>query len=455
MKSGRFNYWRRFWRIAPAYLRSVARREWQLVFLSLVGLAPGVAALTAWLHLAILVQTQPYPAALRGWLLPAPLLDLLGPQGVLVGAGVVTLLIGCIGLTNAHLASIEHRLGELGLLLNLGLSRAEMLALLLLEVFATGLLGSGVGILLGLGLSQLTWPAAHTYFGLDHAYAVQNVAILTGLGVGMLAALLFMGFLALTATLALPGLALHTRPSTQPADAWLAWRSSFWATSLLGTLYTGVLVLAAGLPILPLSTTLILTALAVCLSGLLTGGGWLLTRLYQSLPNPETMPLWTLAVQGLLRHPNHTAGMTLALTTGSYAVGLAALAWLDGAAALGFSAWVAGMVLVAGAGLVLTGASLAALERRREFGLLMALGARSSRVWRLILLEYAIVAIGGGSLGALMALGNWVLSAGRGNWWLALGIILADLLGAITSAWVGAAPVLWLVTRRTPAKVLR
>src|SRR5438045_1854479 len=106
------NRWRRFWRIAPTYLYSVARREWQLAVLVLGGLAPGVAALTAWLHLALLVQTQPYPKLLHGWLLPAPLLELLGPQGVLVGAGVVTLLIGCIGLSNAHLASIERRLGE-------------------------------------------------------------------------------------------------------------------------------------------------------------------------------------------------------------------------------------------------------------------------------------------------------------------------------------------------------
>ncbi len=41
MRLGTLTRWHRFWRIAPAYLRSVARREWQLVFLSLVGLAPG------------------------------------------------------------------------------------------------------------------------------------------------------------------------------------------------------------------------------------------------------------------------------------------------------------------------------------------------------------------------------------------------------------------------------
>ncbi|MDQ3249342.1 MAG: hypothetical protein M3Q45_09060, partial [Chloroflexota bacterium] len=275
-------------------------------------------------------------------------------------------------------------------------------------------------------------------------------ALFTGVGVGLLAALLFMGFSALMVTLELPGLTLRNNQRTDLLTTWQAWR-----TSLLGTGFAGLLTLAASMPLLPPATTLILTGLAVGLSGLLSGGGWLLTQLYWRLPKPTSTPLWTLALQGLARHPRHTAGMTLALTTGSYAVGLAALAWLDGAAALGFSAWVAGMVLLAGASLVLTGAALAALERRHEFGLLMALGARASRVWRLILLEYAIVAVGGGSLGALLALSNWVLSAGRGNAWWAVGIVLVDLAGAITSAWLGAAPVLWLVTRRSAGESLR
>jgi hypothetical protein len=233
-------------------------------------------------------------------------------------------------------------------------------------------------------------------------------------------------------------------------DAWQERR-----TTITGTLFAGLLALVASLPVLNSQATLVLTALALGLSAGLSIGGWLLTRLYWRLPKPADTPLWALAVQGLARHPRHTAGMTLALTTGSYSVGLAALTWLDGLADSAFPFWVAGMVLVAGASLVLTAASLAALERRREYGLLMALGARASRVWRLILLEYGIVAVGGGSLGALMALGNWALSRGRGEWWLAIGIVLADLLGALLSAWAGAAPVLWLVTRRSPATVLR
>ncbi len=105
-------------------------------------------------------------------------------------------------------------------------------------------------------------------------------------------------------------------------------------------------------------------------------------------------------------------------------------------------------MLTAGAGLVLTAAALAAWERRQEYALLVALGARPGRVRRLILLEYAIVALGAGSLGGIMALVNWAGSSGRGNGWLAVGIILADLLGALLSAWVGAGPVWWRVGRK-------
>jgi predicted lysophospholipase L1 biosynthesis ABC-type transport system permease subunit len=442
--------WHRFWRIAPAYLYTAAQHEWQLAVLALVGLAPGVAAVTAWLHLAQSVGTQVDAEALRGWLLPWPLLEALGPQGVLAGAGVVTLLVGCLGLANVYLASVERRVGELALLIGLGLKRTEAALLLLLEVLAIGLLGSGVGLLLGLFLLQVSWPSARAYFQIVEPLTVDSTLVLISLVEGLLAALLFMGLSALVVVFELPSLALRGRRHSELLSAWQEWR-----TTITGTLFAGLLALLASLAVLDGEALVVLTVLGIGLSALLSLGGWLLTRLYWQLPKPPETPLWALAVQGLARHPRHTAGLTLALTTGSYSVGLAALSWLDNAAGSAFPFWVAGMVLFAGASLVLTAASLAALERRREYALLMALGARASRVWRMILLEYAIVALGGGALGATMALANWAFSHGRGEWWLALAIVFTDLLGALASAWLGAAPVLWLVTRRSPAVVLR
>jgi predicted lysophospholipase L1 biosynthesis ABC-type transport system permease subunit len=442
--------WRRFWRITPAYLHSTARREWQLAVLGFVALAPGVATVTAWSTLAWQIGSQPAVHALRTWLLPAVLLEALGPQGVLLGAGVVTLLVGCLGLANVYLASVERRTGELGLLVALGLSRREIAALLLLEVLSIGLLGSGVGLVLGLALAWLSGPSAWAYFALPTIYTVPPITLVSSLFEGLLAAMLFMGLSAVVVVFELPGLALRGPKPAELLNGWQAWR-----TTITGVLFAALLAMAAGWAILTPAATLVLIGLTIGLSAMLSLGSWLFTLLYWRLPKPAWTPLWALAVQGLTRHPRHTAGITLALTAGSYSVGLAALSWLDGLATSAFPFWVAAMVLVAGASLVLSAASLAALERRREYGLLLALGARRHRLWQLILLEYGIVAVSAGTLGALLAVSNWAFSNGRGGWGLALAIALADLVGALVSAWVGAAPVLWLVTRRSPAVSLR
>ncbi len=435
-------------RIAPHYLRTVIRREWQLALLAVVGLAPGVAALLAWLNIAVHVREQAVLRLLSGWLLPPWLLATLGVSGVLTGAGMVTLLIGCLGLTNAYLASLERRAPELALLQSLGLSYRHLLLLLSLEALAAGLLGSGVGLLFGWGLSRLAWPAAAAYFGLVGAHTLTATALWAAFCAGVGAALLFM----------------HTAVRlTQPrnVDPARARQSMIYAvqqnnrSALAGALYAGLLTWGVGFLILPPVAALTLGALAEFLAVLLTLGGWLLTWLYQRLPRATRWPLWSLAIQGLAHHPNQTAGMTLALTTGSYAVGMAALSWLASDGQAHFPFWVAGLVLVAGATLVFTVAALAAWERRKTVGMLLALGAHRRHAGQLILLEYTIVALGGGTLGTLMAFATWLMAGPPDHRWAALGLILVDLVGALLSAWIGAAPVLWLVTRRPIGQSVR
>ncbi len=427
-----------------ANLRAVAWREWPLGLLALIGVAPGVATLLAWLNLALALTDQ--QARLRsdllsGWLLPTVLLDQLGATGVLVGAGLVTLLIGCLGLTNVYLASLERRAPALLLLRRLGLRQGELYWLLAVEALVIGLLGGGVGLLLGVGLSWATWPAAATYLALPTAYHLTPFAPLLAFGIGWLAVLLFLLTAARLTQLA---------PPPHRADDHTALRNS-WA----GTFYGALLTLITGLFVLPAAAALLLTLLAGLVASLLNGGGWLLTRLYRQLPLSAQRPLWTLAVQGLARHPNHTAGMTLAMTAGAYAVGMAALSWLASAGFARFPFWVAALILLAGATLVFTVAALAVWERQTELALLQALGARRNRLWQLVLLEYGIVALGGGTAGALLALVNWALSGQHEQWWLALGIVLADLIGALFSAWIGAAPVLWHLARQDKGALYR
>ncbi|MCE7980581.1 MAG: ABC transporter permease [Caldilinea sp. CFX5] len=440
---------RRIGRLAPAYLRTVARREWQLALLAVIGLAPGVAALVAWLNLAVALSATTERTPLAGWLLPGWLFQWLGAAGVLTGAGLVTLLIGCLGLTNAYLASIERRTPELTLLRNLGLRRRELWLFLAGEALAAGLLGSGVGIVLGLLLSWLSWPSAAAYFALAPTYTLAPQALITALGAGLGATLLFMH----TAVRLGRFNAGHQHRPTPPTGAAGQRRDEL--SSLLGALYAGLLTWLVGFAILPASAALVLGGLAELFALLLTGGGWLLTRLYQRLPRSVAQPLWSLAIQGLARHPNQTAGMTLALTTGAYAVGMAGLSWLASAGQVRFPFWVALLVLIAGATLVFTVAALATWERRKTFAMLQALGAHRLHCWQLILVEYGIVALGGGAMGALMAFATWLIAGQPGNGWAAIGWLLVDLLGALGSAWVGAAPVLWMVARQPVGAAVR
>ncbi len=440
---------RRIGRLAPAYLRTVARREWQLAVLAVIGLAPGVAALLAWLNLAVALSATTDRTPLAGWLLPGWLFQWLGAAGVLTGAGLVTLLIGCLGLTNAYLASIERRTPELTLLRNLGLRRRDLWLLLTCEALAAGLLGSGVGMGLGLALSWLSWPSAAAYFDLTPTYTLAPSAVMTAFWAGLGATLLFMH-----TAVRLAGFEAgnHLRP-VHAVGAAEERRDE--KSSLLGALYAGLLTWLVGFAVLPASAALVLGGVAELFALVLTGGGWLLTRLYQRLPRSAAQPLWSLAIQGLARHPNQTAGMTLALTTGAYAVGMAGLSWLASAGQVRFPFWVALLVLIAGATLVFTVAALATWERRKSFGMLQALGAHRRHCWRLVLLEYGIVALGGGALGAFMAFSTWLIAGQPGNGWAVTGLLLVDLIGALGSAWVGATPVLWMVARQPVGPAVR
>ncbi|MCB9129619.1 MAG: FtsX-like permease family protein [Anaerolineales bacterium] len=446
------NQMRRLLRLAPGFLAASVRRDWPLAALALLCLAPGVAALVAWLQIAWRVRDLSYSAAQFGWILPPALLSAVTPAGVLVGTGLVTLLVGCLGLSNAYLASVERRLDDLALLLNLGLSRLELTALLLLEAMGLALLGTAVGILLGLGLSVVSWLPARDYLGLEPGFRLSLEPFIIAALTALLATLLFVG---------VTGISTGLRPLTvmghQPRKHWMRdWGQ--WRFSTLGILFTAALTALLGILAVGWRAGIALTLLALALALALNAGSGLLTRFYWRLPASDSRPLWALAVQGLARHRRQTTGLTLAMTAGAMGVGLAALGWVGGDVPATFPLWVAAMLLVACASLVLTASALAALERRQELGLLAALGARRGRVRRLILLENGIVAVAGGALGAALAVVLWWLVGSGAAQITGLAVVviaLLDVLAALASAWIGALPVLWLISRQPPAASLR
>ena len=256
-------------RFVVTYLWATARQERRLGLLALVGLGPGVSFLVAWLHLALALR-QAQDTALQqseatGWLLPRWLLNLLGLDGVLVGVGVVTLLIGCLGLANAYVTSVERRSSDLALLLALGLSRGWLRLLLLLGVALTG----------------AVWPAAQSYLAVAASFALDGRALAVALFAGVLAGLLFMG------TTALLGVVVERRPIPCAANSHLR---PYTALAGMGDRTLRDALRRAAGPGRGCARAIVDrhraagSFLAVALSLLLTGGGWLLTRLYARLP---------------------------------------------------------------------------------------------------------------------------------------------------------------------------
>jgi putative ABC transport system permease protein len=76
----------------------------------------------------------------------------LGLLTVFVLVAAVSVLVGGVGIMNIMLASVEHRVTEIGLRKSLGATRSDILRQFLAEALLLGMVGSALGVTLGLAI---------------------------------------------------------------------------------------------------------------------------------------------------------------------------------------------------------------------------------------------------------------------------------------------------------------
>jgi len=135
---------------------------------------------------------------------------------LVVVMGLVSLLIGGIGIVNTMLVVVSRRTTEIAVLKTVGLEGEQITILFLVEALLMGLIGSLLGVVIGWGMTFLLKGGAETFLAQDLTFRITPGPALTGVIVGVLVTAIF-GFLpTLAAGQVRPNLVLRPSDTVVP-----------------------------------------------------------------------------------------------------------------------------------------------------------------------------------------------------------------------------------------------
>ena len=226
--------------------------------------------------------------------------------------GLMSLLIGGIGIVNTMLVVVGRRALEIGVLKTLGLQGRQITIMFLIEAAALGILGSLAGAGLGLGLVSVLQRIAEKTVSQTLQFRIHPEAILMGLTTGVMVTLVF-GFLpTLSAGRVRPAVVLQPDRAVIP-------RAGLGLSAVVVIALTGIIGLMVGqiLGKVLLGIGLAYAAMAgLALATLILGG---LVVLLSRLPSFGNV-YFKLSQRALATHPGRAASTLLALVVGMFAL---------------------------------------------------------------------------------------------------------------------------------------
>lgn len=253
----------------------------------------------------------------------AVMADMLGRFIVTLGLGA--LLIGGVGIVNTMLVMVGRRMLEIASLKTFGMKRHQIALLFCTEAFLLGLVGSVLGVGIGLLLSMAVNRYGEVLIQQPLVWRLYPEAAIFGFALGMVVTLVFGVLPVMIATRVRPAIILRPNQHHIPRTGW---REVMFAAGVL------VLVLGAiaGQIIGPLFERvlggyapgvfligILMVALLMLFLALLVGVLWVVVWLVSRLPAFGSVDL-RLALRNMTARRTRTATTLLALSAGMFAL---------------------------------------------------------------------------------------------------------------------------------------
>lgn len=113
-------------------------------------------------------------------------------ESFITSIGFISLLVGTVGIANMMLVSVRERTREIGILKAFGASKRDILQVFLFEASLMGIIGSLIGVIVGIGLGYLF--TSHSFFATTRmplTYKLEwiPISVIIGLLVGIISGL--------------------------------------------------------------------------------------------------------------------------------------------------------------------------------------------------------------------------------------------------------------------------